>query len=786
MEILTLLKANILHKKGSFMSVILLMAIVTLSFSVTVSNNDNISDGIERSFSAADTGDFAVFINESDVDEELTEKLTADENVGRVRSDEAIACLSYTVNDTEGKSPYLLMKWENNYPVYDDRLKNFDNAPEELSDGEAYVPAALKTVYGCEKGSEIVINTKNGKEKFTVSGFIEEPFLGSMSIGIKDIFITENDYARLYSDSVDAENSPLRLMLPTSIIHIFRNENSTLSVNELKKELNRRYELIDKAMFTMSRENSENITTLFTDTGTKLLAVYVILLITIIMIAINHSISSTIETEYVSLGILKAQGFTKEKIRLIYALQYFFGLITGAVIGLVLSVPLTNILGKVFQPITGIMTATDISVGKCMLISLGIIVVCTIYIFFATKKISRISPVRAISGGAEEVHFDSMINIPIRQKPLPFFIAMRQITSDMRSYIGTSLIAALLVFFMITITLLADGATANTMIEAFGAFNGQVNAKLNGSTDKSMQDEIAASVRAIDTSASVTFSETAYLTIDDNELCCTVYNDPAILKSLLKGRAPLYENELMITELAADEIGKKMGDTVTVGGSRGSSEYVISGIYQSVQDMGKCFAMSFDAASVIGDISPSAIYVTLSDEALADKVVTELNDNYGDILEAKTTEKSGYAESMTDMIDTLMNVVTGVIYSVSAAFALVTVHMVCTKVFLRERKDVGIYKAIGFTSSGLRLQFAVRFLIVAAVGSAAGMVLALLFSDDILSILLKNIGISFFSVSCTITSVIVPFALICVCFFVLAFFASHKVKRVAVRELITE
>lgn len=65
MEILTLLRANIRHKKGSFISVILLMMIITLSFSVTVSNNDNVSDGINRAHTSADTGDFAAFISES-------------------------------------------------------------------------------------------------------------------------------------------------------------------------------------------------------------------------------------------------------------------------------------------------------------------------------------------------------------------------------------------------------------------------------------------------------------------------------------------------------------------------------------------------------------------------------------------------------------------------------------------------------------------------------------------------------------------------------------------------
>lgn len=786
MGILTLLKANIRHKKGSFLSVIMLMMIITLSFTVTVSNNDNVSDGIERAFGSADTGDFAAFIADSDLDSDMLDKIAANKNVGRIRNDDAIAILSYKINENEGNSPYFLLKWENNLPVFDDKLKYFDDSPEALSDGEAYVPAAMKTVYGCEKGSEIVINTKNGEEIFTVAGFVEEPFLGSMSIGIKQIFISENDFERLCSSSLDDENSPVRLMFSNQIIHVFRDENSTLSVTELKKELNRECMLVDKSLFTQSKDSSIEITTLFTDTGTKILYVYVTLLIIIIMISINHSIATTIETEYVSLGILKAQGFTKQQIRIIYALQYLCALVLGGIIGIAASFPLTRILGKLFQPLTGIMTSTDISVGKCMLASLGIIAFCTVYIIFATKKISRISPVRAISGGAEEVHFDSMINVRVRKNPLSFFIALRQITSHPKAYIGTALIAAILIFFMITITLLGGGISANSMIEAFGALNGQASAKINNNFALSDMEKIESSIKEIDENASVIYSETAYMTIEDTEICCTVYNDPDVLKSVLKGRAPSYDNEIMITEIISEEIGKGIGDTVTVGSGKGSSEYIITGLYQSVQDLGKCFAMSFEAALPLGDVSPSIMYITLSDDTLADEVVAALNNKYGDLLEAEITEKSGYADSMTDTIDTLMNVITSVIYAVSAAFALVAVHMVCSKAFLRERYDIGIYKALGFTSGSLRIQFAVRFLLIAVIGSALGTLIAVMFSDDILSMLLKNVGVSCFMAEFSVSTVAAPVTVICVCFFVFAYFVSRKIKSVAIRELVME
>ncbi|MCI7767235.1 MAG: FtsX-like permease family protein [Oscillospiraceae bacterium] len=786
MEILTLLYANIRHKKGAFLSVILLMIIITLSFSVTVSNNDNVSDGIIRAYTAADTGDFAAFISESELDDEMLNSLSENDNTERIRDKRAMAMLSYKIGEREGRAPYFLLKWERSLPVFDEKLRDFISSPEDLAEGEIYVPAAMKTVYGCHIGSEISVNTRLGEEQFTIKGFVEDPFLGSMSIGIKQLFISEKDFERLYSENTDGENAAFSLLFPCRIIHIFKSDNSGLSVTEFKKELNRDCQIVDRSLFTQSRESSDEITTIFTDTGTKMLYVYVTLLVIIVMIAINHSIVTTIETEYVSLGILKAQGFTENKIRLIYILQYFCALAAGAVLGTAASFPLTKALGKLFQPITGIMVSDDISVGKCLLVSLGIILICTVYIIIASKKIGRISPVRAISGGAEEIYFDSPLSIPVEKKPLSFFIALRQITSHPKAYIGTALIAALLIFFMITVSMLAGGMSANSMIEAFGALNGQAQAKPNNNFCLSDISKTESSIREIDENSSVVFSSTAYMTIDETEICCTVLSRPDIFKNVLKGRAPMYSNEIMITENVSEELGKGIGDMVTVSYGGGSADYMITGLYQSVQDLGRCFTMSFDSAAVLCDITPDIMHITLSDDSLAYAAVNMLNDDYGEILSAEITEQDGYSDSMTGLIDTLMDVIMGVIYSVSAIFALVAVHMVCSKAFLRERRDSGIYKALGFTSDRLRLCFAVRFLIISVIGGAVGAVLSALFSGRLLSLLLKNIGISCFESKISFFTASVPVIIICLCFFVFAYFSSGKIKRVEIRELVSE
>ena len=127
-----------------------------------------------------------------------------------------------------------------------------------------------------------------------------------------------------------------------------------------------------------------------------------------------------------------------------------------------------------------------------------------------------------------------------------------------------------------------------------------------------------------------------------------------------------------------------------------------------------------------------------------------------------------------------------IIYTISIAFALVVVMMFCTKTFMQEKTDLGIYKAIGFTTLHLRFQFALRFLMIAQTGSILGAAVSVLCSGRLLSNILRLIGVTRFVVSYTADTFIIPVSLICVCFFLFAFLVSGKIKRVEVRELVTE
>ena len=89
------------------------------------------------------------------------------------------------------------------------------------------------------------------------------------------------------------------------------------------------------------------------------------------------------------------------------------------------------------------------------------------------------------------------------------------------------------------------------------------------------------------------------MSIDGEQIYGQVYKDQEELEHFItKGRAPIYDNEIVITEILADELDLKMGDEVMVSYNGKRADYVISGFFVSMSDTGKTFAMLFSVCSI--------------------------------------------------------------------------------------------------------------------------------------------------------------------------------------------
>lgn len=377
--------------------------------------------------------------------------------------------------------------------------------------------------------------------------------------------------------------------------------------------------------------------------GAGILYAFIIILFVIVVVIICHSISSGIEMDYTNLGILKANGFTNKKIRMIYILQYVIAQFLGILLGIVVAYPLTVVLGQLYLPITGILISGGISILKIAGILFGMMAIVCLFVFVLTAKVGKISPVRAISGGAEQIYFDSRMRMQIHKKALSLTLAFRQFTSNKKHYLGTLIISGVLVFFMMSMGLLANCMSSERFMESFGQIPMDLEVYFDKDYADSEMDHVIEDVEKIGSIKEYIAMGSDYVTLNGTSIWCGYYkNLSGIEKSVSKGRAPKYDNEIVITEIVAEEYDLAIGDEVTISTKEGEDTYMVSGFYQSTMDTGMCIAMNSDAYKKLGTKTTRYLKIKLKDSSRSEEVKKKLKERYSDKLEVNLMDEEVY------------------------------------------------------------------------------------------------------------------------------------------------
>lgn len=778
MEILTLLRANIQHKKGSFLSVILLTLLIAMSATTILSIQESTRKGVERSHEIVDTPNVWVDYYDYKLEDAMIEQVKNNENVGKVHISDCLFGIKSCMGTEENPNQFMLVRGNGTQKLLDDEVSTVRKDTHKLKKGEVYVSQGHLTMLEGKVGETLRIETIGGEFTFTVKGILMDPMHGSASIGWKTVCVSDEDYETIRSAIAEKETKEQHGI--GKHLEIYKADDCNLSDAQFRRQLNLDTGIIEMGFGSMTKDMSIHYTMLFPEIICSILLVFILFLLIIVLIITVHSISVEVEMNYVTFGVLKAQGFGRGKIRMLFFLQYFIAEFIGSVLGILFAIPLVGMADTIFVPMIAVPAVMAVSFGRISLILLALFALSALSIWASTVKINRISPVRAISGGKREIWFDSRIRLPIGKCLLSPSLALRQFTSAKRRYVGTLAIVSILVFFMITINMLGNAMNSKSAAESMGIMMTDVDIVPKKSlTDEEIAD-IEAEVEHCSKIEKKYYYFHEYFSFDGEEVLSRVYENPEMIMPL-KGRAPLYENEIVITENLQEEFGLNIGDEVTIGYRGKKAAYMISGIAQMTLDAGRCFGVSLDGAKKLDFSRWMRGGYTLENDGKKEAAVDALNEKFGDILEAKAG-----AEALDDSYDIAIHAMQLIIYVFSFLFALIVVHMVCSKAFVQERPDIGIYKALGFTARKLRIQFAVRFLTVAALGVGVGSIFSYACSAKILGMLLKNIGITSFVTDFSASDFIMPLVLVCVSFFVFAYLLARKVKKVEIRELVAE
>lgn len=780
MEIITILKANIRHQKGSFFGIFLLMLIVSLSLTavLTISINSQKSD--EEALEHAGFGDMLVLLDSVDQEktEDLIQKVGNHNEVEKVQVIPAIYGTLTEINGESSNSSVMLTYYDTselNYRIFKEDGTGYTEEPQTLKAGEIYLPVCYSIMYDCREGEKITLKMQELSVSYTIKGFFEDPFMGSSMMGIKTILISDDDMEVIKKEISQGMGESLS---ESNLLNVFQKESSELSYLKFEQELNKDTGVAGYAAITLGTSQAEGYMLIIVRIFSGSLIVFITLLLIITLIIMNHSIGSSIEMEYVNLGILEAVGVTQRKLKIILMLQYLLGAAVGAVIGIPFSIPVIKLVNRITTPVVGILTPDHLALLPCFGVLVGIMVFLALFIWLKLQKLKRVTPVQAISGGKKSIYFSNPLEMPIRKGGMSLWLAIRQLTSNSRQYISAGIITGLLVFFMIMMG----------HMDAWMGEDGSEFARVFFTTEydlwvycnDDMQNEVEAVIESYSPIEKKYQLGNIYLMLEGCQIICNICEAPEEFDSILEGRTCLYDNEILITRFVAEDLGLQIGDTVTVAAGDKKEEYMISGIYQCANDMGSNFAMSKAGYDRIGNQNWGIAYC-LRDAEKAEEIAEQLNKVGGLVISESADRFNGQG-----IIVSAVHALSLFVYILAVIFALVVISLVCGKIFAKEKQDYGIYKAMGFTSVNLRLQFALRFAAVSLLGSILGVVLTVLLMNKCFGLLLSYVGISQVDTEIAWLSVLNPIVIMAVVFFLFSYWKAGKIRRVQPRVLIAE
>ena len=771
MEIKTLLKSNLKSHRGTVFGVFVLILLVSLSLGTVLTAAFNSGRYVNSEMDRLGYGDITAWVSGISDVAPLAEEISALDEMDSVGVQPLIFS-EYEIGAQESDSEGQLITYEpEHYPYkfFADDLSGYKDAPEEIAQGEIYAPASMASMFGVQIGDLITfpIARSGGDMTFTVAGFFEDPFMGSSMIGMKGFLINGKDHEEIAG--MIREAGADNLAREGFMLHISQSPGSALNSAGFNAFLNENTSLQSYVEFTHSHEAISGFMLTLQNVFTSLLLAFVVILLLASMAVLSHSIGSTIEQDYVNMGILKTMGFTSGKLRKVQLLQYLITTLCGMTAGVLFSIPASDFICRMTVTTTGLLIPAALPVRICLAALAVILLLLLGFVWFCTGKISRISPVSAVRGTLKETQTSKRAAFPVRKKGLSFWLALRQLSSGKRRYIGACLVAVLLVFFASLIGRVNDwlGPLGEGLMDAFNPSDLHVAAQPMGETGIEDVEQTIESYTAITDSYMLGMPN---VSVNGVDMTANVITEPERFH-LLSGQTCRETDEVVLTEFVAADLGVSVGDTVTVAGSLGSGEYVVSGIYQCANDMGMNIGMNRHGYDLIGEESPTmwCTHYFLADPSLQPEIMQALQDSYGGDVYLHENSWPGLAGILS-----AMRLLMIFLYAVVILFVLVVTLLTSGKLLRAEQKDLSIYGTMGFSTGLLRRSFSLRFGMIALLGSILGTILSALLTDPLVAVLMRMEGISNFSSHPGVLTVLLPGIIVTALFLLFSWLAAGK------------
>ena len=269
-------------------------------------------------------------------------------------------------------------------------------------------------------------------------------------------------------------------------------------------------------------------------------------------------------------------------------------------------------------------------------------------------------------------------------------------------------------------------------------------------------------------------------------LTTRVISDTSIMNpnQMVEGRWPLHENEVALGTSAAGNLGVKVGDTIIVKNGEDEASYLITGLLQTFNNMGMMAYMNADAYERIGSMPGTVSYrLNMKNGYSFEDLEKEFKDIYPD---TELVDELASTGNLFPVIKGSLALTMVIIMLVTAFIVALAESLLIRTRITKEWRNLGVNKALGFTSNQLIGQVMLSNIPSIIIGIILGLVTVTLFGDKIIILMFAIFGFKKFSFALTPVAYISVIAVIIGVALVVSWINGSRIKKLEPVKMITE
>ncbi|MCI8410265.1 MAG: FtsX-like permease family protein [Lachnospiraceae bacterium] len=775
-------KNNIKKKKGETGVLFFLIALATLLLYTSISVFSEMGTVLDKAYDSAHTCDY-MFLAPIEK-QKISGILSSQEEVAEYEISRVIwnQDVKYRMSKAEEKKEmsFILGRIEE-----ERKIGKTGNDIKQDSKNEILLPYYMKVSEKLHEGDEFYLTLGSKEYKFIIAGFVEDPlFATPLNCNAYRSYISKVTMDRILKENNAVKSSTyteykLRLKEGESSFDFDKKISAILTqkVPQLSQTVN----------LGLNWESMRGGDMVMSNISMSIILVFSLLLIVVVLIIIRFSIYNFMEMNRKNIGILQAAGYTSRQLTLSTILEMGMTTVGAVVVGILLGIAGSGIIGNFQGMMLGVHWSGKVHFPSIILTILVVFAVVLGVSWLCGRSCKKITVLESLRGGICTHNFKrNHFSFEKSRLPKNLIFTGKNLFNEKGKTVSIFCIVALLAFSAcVGLGLYENFAIGEEqLLKMVGAEAGNI-----GITGKDLE-HVGKKMEHWDEVERVLYYNNISVHLesgkDETDITCDVWKKPDQVKNemVLEGRLPKYDNEIILSTNVAKILEVHTGDTIYVTGEGERLDYVVSGLDQKMNNMGLKAIMTEKGAKRLNETSyTTALYVYTKDGI-----------DYGTI--SKKVLKNFSGVSVLDskkQIENVMASVTLAMVAICVIFVLITIFVVTiVEVLLirsktiKEWKNLGIQKALGYTTRELIGQMMMTNLPVIAAGAVLGVVLSNFFMEPLLVACLSYCGIQKCPFSIHPIWMLVTVIGIILVAIITSFLSSVKIRKIQPVQMLTE